>query len=253
MLRLLCCCFVSSDSLGERQPLLQPGSPSEVTEAESARRAPSAHNGKPDAPIVKRSGKLVMRRVNVPELDHRFTDMAEIFNEQQAHYEAMVGHIRKLKQSCDITDVDNLAVAECIGALRKEHETTYRVSLKMKGYDFSLILDPVGPEGETEEEPLPLALQRAQNEFRGISDSAKATVSKGAKLLQLMDWLLRSNSQMVEQVKGAAETYQEQGRLNDNLEENIKEVRRAKELSQRYRKQADEVYTEAVQIAGIDV
>uniref|UniRef100_A0A3P9N6Z7 Si:ch73-345f18.3 n=1 Tax=Poecilia reticulata TaxID=8081 RepID=A0A3P9N6Z7_POERE len=150
-------------------------------------------------------------------MDQRFTDMAEIFNEQQEHYEAMVGHIRKLKQSCD----------------------TYRVSLKMKGYDFSLILDPVGPQGETEEGPVPLALQRAQNEFRGISDSAKATVSKGAKLFQLLDWLLRSNSQMVEQVKGAAETYQEQGRLNDNLEENIKEVRRAKELSQRYRKQAD--------------
>ncbi|XP_032437199.1 uncharacterized protein LOC116731515 [Xiphophorus hellerii] len=250
MLRLLCCCCVSSDSLGERQPLLQPGSPSEVTEAESARRPPSAHN---DAPTVKRSGKLVMRRVNVPELDQRFTDMAEIFNEQQEHYEALVGHIRKLKQSCDSTDVDNLAFAECIGTIRKEQETTYRVSLKMKGYDFSLILDPVGPEGETEEEPLPPSLQRVQNEFRGISGSAKATVSKGAKLLQLIDWLLRSNSQMVEQVKGAAETYQEQGRLNDNLEENIKEVRRAKELSQRYKKQADEVYTEAAQIAGIAV
>lgn len=33
--------------LFQRRPLLQPGSPSEVTEAESARRPPSAHNGKP--------------------------------------------------------------------------------------------------------------------------------------------------------------------------------------------------------------
>ncbi|XP_054914785.1 uncharacterized protein si:ch73-345f18.3 [Poeciliopsis prolifica] len=250
MLRLLCCCCVSSRSPSERQPLLQPGPPSEVAEAESARRPPSAHN---DAPTAKRSGKLVMRRVNVPELDQRFTDLAEIFNEQQEHYQAMVGHIRKLKQTYDSADVDNLAFAECIGAMRKEQETTYRVSLKMKGYDFALILDPVSPEGETEEEPLPPRLQRAQNEFRGVSDSAKATVSKGAKLLQLTDWLLRNNSQLVEQVKGAAETYQEQGRLNDNLEENIKEVRRAKELSQRYKKQVDEVYTEAAQIAGIAV
>ncbi|KAM4725336.1 uncharacterized protein FYW61_013535 isoform 2-T2 [Anableps anableps] len=248
MFRLLCCCCVSSDNPSERQPLLQPGSPSEVTEPESARQTPSAHN---NAPTVKRNGKLMMKRVNVAELDQRFTDMAEIFNEQQKHYEAMVGHIRKLKQSCDSTDVDSLAFAECIGKIRKEQETTYRVSLKMKGYDFSLMLDPVGPGGETEEEPLPPRLQSAQNECRGISDSAKATISKGAKLLQLISWLLQSNSQMVELVKGAAETYQDQGRLNNNLEENMKEVRRAKELSLGYRQQAEKVYTEAAQMAGI--
>ncbi|MEQ2177069.1 hypothetical protein GOODEAATRI_000054 [Goodea atripinnis] len=250
MLRLLCCCCVSSDNLSERQPLLQPGSPSEVNEAKSARQAPSADN---DAQTVKRIGKLLMRRLNVPELDLRFTEMAETFNEQQNNYEAMVGHIRKLTQICESTNVDNLAFAECIRKIRKEQETTYRVYLKMKGYDFSLTLDPVGPEGETEDEPLPLSLQSAQNEVRGISDSAKATISKGTTLLQLIDWLLQSHIQMAEQVKGAAETYQEQGRLNNNLEENMKEVRRAKELSQSYRQQVGEVYSVAAQIAGIDM
>lgn len=152
----MCINMRGASLLFQRQPLLQPGLPSEVTEAESARRPPSAHNGKPclrftsalkccmntriffyftlvflpavfvsfvrcpDAPTEKRSGKLVMRRVNVPELDQRFTDVAEIFNEQQEHHEAMLGHIRKLRQSCDSTDVDNPAFAECIGTIRKE-------------------------------------------------------------------------------------------------------------------------------------
>lgn len=234
--------------------------------------------------MVRRTGNLKMRRVNVPELDLRFTEMAETFNEQQEHHEAMVDHIRKLKQSCGSKDVHNLAFAECIGEIRKEHgeektfhskqnekqmvlfllvavislhclliEATHRVSLKMKGYDFSLVLNPVGPEGENEEKPLPLSLQSAQKECRGISDSAKATISKGTALMQLIDWLLRSHHQMAEQVNGAAETYQERGRLNNNLEENMKEVRRAKQLLQGFRQQAGEVYTEAAQIAGIDI
>ncbi|XP_015231966.1 PREDICTED: uncharacterized protein LOC107085868 [Cyprinodon variegatus] len=248
MFRLLCCCCVPSDNLNERQPLLQPVSSAAINGAESARQAPSAHN---DVQTVKRIGKLMMRRVNVTDLDLRFNDMAESFNEQQKHYEAMVEHIRKLKQISGSTNVDNLAFAECIGKIRIEHESTYRVSLKMKGYDFSLVTNPIGPEGENEEKPL--CLQSAQSEVMGLSDRAKATISKGTALIQLIDWLLRGHSQMAEQVKGAAENYQEEGRLCDNLEENMKEVRRAKELSQRYRQQAGEVYNEAAQIAGIGI
>lgn len=132
-------------------------------------------------------------------------------------------------------------------------EDVRRVSLKIKGYDFSLAVDPVGPDDEHEDEPLPPRLQWAQNEIKALSDSAKATISKGTALQELIGWLLRSHSQMAEQVKAAAETYQEQGRLTDNLEENLKEVRRAKELSQRYKKQAADVYTEAAQIAGVSL
>lgn len=124
------------------------------------------------------------------------------------------------------------------------------MSLKIKGYDFSLNVVPVRSEGESEEEPLPPRLRLAQNELKSTSESAKATISKGTTLQELIGWLLRSRDQMAEQVKGAAATYQEQGRLNENLEENIKEVRRAKELSLEYRQQAGEVLTEAAQIAG---
>lgn len=127
------------------------------------------------------------------------------------------------------------------------------VSLKINGYDFSLAVDPVGSDDGNEEEPLPTRLQWAQNEIKALSGSAKATISKGTTLQEVIGWLLRSHSQMAEQVKAAAETYQEQGRLAENLEENLKEVRRAKELSQNYRQQAADVYTEAAQIAGVSL
>ncbi len=129
-------------------------------------------------------------------------------------------------------------------------EAKYRIFLKLKGYDISLSVVPVRSGGESEEEPLPPHLQLAQDEMKGISESAKSTNSKGTTLQELTGWLLRSREQMAEQVKKAADTYQEQGRLTENLEENMKEVRRAKELSLGYRQQAGEVFTEAAQIAG---
>lgn len=55
---------------------------------------------------------------------------------------------------------------------------------------------------------------------------------------------------MAEQVKGAAVTYQEQGRLVENLEGNIKEVVRAKELSMEYRQKAGKIFIEAADLAG---
>lgn len=247
MLRFLCCCCFSDDNYSsERQPLLRPR-PTEDNGAESARQTRPAHS---DAQTIKRIGRLVIRRVCVPELDQRFSDMAETFNEQQERYESMVQHIRNLQRSCNCIRNDTLGLAECVGKIRDENEAIYRVSLQMKGYDFSLSVVPVGSEVKSEEKLLPLHLQRAQNELKGTSENAKATISKGTTLQELIGWLLRSQDQMAEQVKGAGETYQEQGRLNENLEENIREVRRAKELSQSYRQQAGEVLTEAAEIAG---
>lgn len=129
-------------------------------------------------------------------------------------------------------------------------EAKYRISLKIKGYDFSLDVVPVGFGGGSEEEPMPPHLRLAQDELKGTSESAKATISKGTTLQEMIGWLLRSKDPMAEQVKGAAATYQERGRLNENLEENMKEARRAKELSLGYRQQAGAVLTEAAEIAG---
>lgn len=122
--------------------------------------------------------------------------------------------------------------------------------MKLDGYDFSLSVVPLGSAGGRTEEPLPPHLKLAQGEFKDASDSAKATISKGTAIQELIGWLLRSTDQMAEQVKGAAATYQEQRRLSDNLERNVKEVRRAKDLSQAYRQTATQVLSEVAELAG---
>lgn len=119
----------------------------------------------------------------------------------------------------------------------------------MKCYDFSLSISPVGVD-ESKIKTVPLRLQLAQDEFMGTSEHAKATISKGTTLQELIGWLLRSKDQMTKQVKGVAPSFQEQGRLSENLEENLREVKRAKDLSMKYRQQAGEVLTEAAKIAG---
>nr|XP_019946159.1 PREDICTED: uncharacterized protein LOC109631721 [Paralichthys olivaceus]XP_019946160.1 PREDICTED: uncharacterized protein LOC109631721 [Paralichthys olivaceus] len=249
MPQLLCCC-VSSPNSGddERQPLLQPRT-SDLNEAGSARQIPAACS----AQTVRRIGRLVMRRVNVPELDQRFSEVAEIFNEQQQSYEALVRHISSLRQNCDCAHSDTLGIADCVGKIREEHQATYKVSLKMNGYDFSLNVVPVGLDGECEEESLPRRLKLAQEELRGTSESARATISRCTTLHELFNWLLRNRDQKAEQVKGAAPSYQEQGRLSENLEENMRNVRRAKEMMAEYKQRAGEVLTEAAHIAGANL
>lgn len=112
---------------------------------------------------------------------------------------------------------------------------------------------PLKSAEENEEEPQPPHLKLAQGEIKVVSDSAKATISKGTALQEMIAWLLRTQGQMAEQVKRDATTFQEQGRLSGNLEENMNEARRAKELSLEYRKEAGEVFTEVAQIAGAKV
>lgn len=75
----------------------------------------------PDGQAVRRIGRLVMRRVGVPELDKRFSDVAESFNEQFEHYEAMVRHIHNVRQVYGCNHSDGLTLAECVGRMRDEH------------------------------------------------------------------------------------------------------------------------------------
>lgn len=57
----------------------------------------------------------------MPELDQRFSDMAETFNQQQERYEVMVRHIRNLRQIYGCNHNDGLALTECLGKIIQEH------------------------------------------------------------------------------------------------------------------------------------
>lgn len=120
--------------------------------------------------------------------------------------------------------------------------------MRLNGYDFSLCVVPVRT--VCENESVPYSLQRAIDGVQDISENAKATISKGTALQELVGWLLRSKDQMAAQVEGAAETFQEQGRLTENLKENMNEVLRAKQLSMEYRQKAGQLFIEAADIAG---
>ncbi|XP_037119252.1 uncharacterized protein si:ch73-345f18.3 [Syngnathus acus] len=241
MLRCLCtCCLPKENSDNERQPLMRP-STTESHGVESARLT------RPVNVDAQHTGRLVMRRVCVPETDLRFSNVAETFNELQERYESMVRHIRNLQMNCGCTHNDHLTISECVGKIREENRDKFKVSLKMKGYDFSLSVDPVDSDGAL----IPPTLRLVQEDLKCASENSKAAISKGAILQELIGWLLRSKDKIAEQVKKVAETYQEQGRLNENLENNMKEVSRAKELSLKYRQHAEEVLTQAAQIAGV--
>ncbi|XP_077599110.1 uncharacterized protein LOC144214531 [Stigmatopora nigra] len=247
MLRCFCsCCFPKEHCANERQPLLScQSNPPQPSGPESARRTRPLNND------VEPTGRLVMKRVCVRELDLRFSDVAETFNELQERYEAMVRHIGNLQKNCGLAHNDRLLISESIGKIRKEHGENYVVSLKMKGYDFSLSVVPVNPNPEDNTFGLPPALKLAQENVKCASENTKATISKGTTLQEMIDWLLRSKVKIAERVEKVAETYQEKGRLDENLEKNMKQVRKAKELSMKYRELAGEVLTEAALIAGV--
>lgn len=57
----------------------------------------------------------------MPELDQRFSELAETFNEQHEGHEAMVRHIRNVRQIYGCNHNDSLALAECVGKIREEH------------------------------------------------------------------------------------------------------------------------------------
>ncbi|XP_046874680.1 uncharacterized protein si:ch73-345f18.3 isoform X2 [Hypomesus transpacificus] len=247
---LFCCCpfLAPSENNNERQALLQPSTTprnQEDVKPESARQIRPAHC---DTQTQSRSGRLALRLVCVQELDQRFSDTAETFNEQQERFEVMTQHIIKLRQAFGCNHDNSLSLTECVKRIIEENNR-YRITVQIKGYDFSLTVVPLSSETEPDLS-LPPRLRLAQEVLKGVSKSAKATVASGTKLKELTGWLLRSEERMAEQVRQAAPTYQEQCRLEENLKETMQEVRRAKELSLGYRKQAGEVLSEAAQIAG---
>lgn len=63
----------------------------------------------------------MMRRVGVPDLDSRFSDMAETFNEQFEQHETMVRHIKNVRQVYGCNHGDDLTLAGCVGRMRDEH------------------------------------------------------------------------------------------------------------------------------------
>ena len=62
-----------------------------------------------------------MRRVGLSELDQRFSDVAETFNEQREHYEALARCVAHLRQSYGCSHDNALLLSDCVNKIRDEH------------------------------------------------------------------------------------------------------------------------------------
>lgn len=120
---------------------------------------------------------------------------------------------------------------------------THHVRLQMRGYDFTLEVTP--------EEDVPEKLKRTQENVRELCQAVKASVSVSTMLQEMIDWLLKSEETLTQQVREAATTHQDKQRLGGNLRENLQEVRRAKELSPHYREKAGKLLNEAALLSGV--
>ncbi|XP_051948752.1 uncharacterized protein si:ch73-345f18.3 isoform X2 [Xyrauchen texanus] len=189
---------------------------------------------------VQRTGRFTARHVGVPDLDQRFTDVAETFNKQQENYNNMKEKLQTIasRYNCQTND----SLSQSLERIKEEHDQ-HHISLEVKGYDFLLV---VRPEAE-----IPEKLKRTQENIGELSKAAKAVISVGTKLNEMIDSLLKAKENMTKQIEDAESQHQERKRLEDNLKENIREAKRAKELSPKYKDEAGELLKEVARLSGI--
>nr|XP_015213630.1 PREDICTED: uncharacterized protein LOC107078710 isoform X2 [Lepisosteus oculatus] len=222
---LFCCCScpAQAENPAERQPLLQP---------QSARQFRPERHG-------EKCGRCVVKLVGVPELDRSFVDIADTFNRQQEGHQAMTQSVRQLKSSAGGGPGSSLS--DCLEQMKKEHGAC-NISIQMKGYDFSLVVQPDATSAK---------LLEAQEQVRRASQGSKSVAAAGTKLQEMISSVLQGEALLSRRVKEASQTYQEQVRVEANLRDNLLEVRRARELSAQYRKEAGALLNEVAQLAGI--
>ncbi|KAK7139519.1 hypothetical protein R3I93_016604 [Phoxinus phoxinus] len=229
-LNMGCCC--SSPAGDEREPLLQSNS---KPETESARQSRPAANDSDE-----KTGRFTARHVGVNDLDERFNDVAETFNKQQEHYETMKNKLQTVanRYKCPTND----SLTQCLKKVKEEHENCH-ISLEVKGYDFTLMV--------RSEAEIPTDLKMTKDNITELSKATKAIISVATKLQEMIDWLLKKEDSMNTQVEATDNNHQDKKRLLDNLKENLREARRAKETSPKYRKEAGNLLNEAAVLSGI--
>ncbi|KAI7799231.1 hypothetical protein IRJ41_020606, partial [Triplophysa rosa] len=225
------CCFSSRSEDEEREPLLQSKN---QNQPESARSRPTANDTR------QKTGSFTARHVDVPDLDLRFKDVAETFNKQQENYKQMKEMLRCISHRYQLSTNDSLS--QCLKKMKEEHDQPY-ISLEVKGYDFTLVV--------RSEAEIPDRLKRTQEDITELSKAAKGVMSVGTKLQEMIDSLLQAEEGITRQVEEAQSSHQERKRLVDNLKENLREAKRAKELSPKYRNEAGDLLKEVAQLSGI--
>ncbi|KAM8946441.1 uncharacterized protein RCH25_049733 [Pelodytes ibericus] len=214
------CCCCSNPSKEERKPF-----------------ARSLNNPK-QVKVLKKGDKLVVKHVNVPNFDNKFSLVTDLYNDQVENYEIMTHCASKL-----IGTNASSSLTGFIQAL-KEINSNCDISVKMEGYNFSLILN--------EKEDLPESLKEAQELIRRLSRATKLVIGNQTKFSEMAFSILQIKTQMAEEIKQTNLSYLDQVRLEDNFEENIQNIDTAKQLSMEYAEEANNVLREIACIAGLN-
>ncbi|KAK6491182.1 hypothetical protein HHUSO_G5932 [Huso huso] len=233
-----CCCFCPNEARttstqAERQPLMQ---------SKSARQLRRSNPHSTANDVTQKHGRFIAKHVEVPELDQRFIDIADTFNQQAEHHQAMGGCLERLKASYQCAAGSTLA--DCLQRMRDEH-SAFNIAVQMQGYNFSVVVKP--------ESAPDIKLQEAQELMKNLNQASKSIAAASTKLQEMITSALHSEMEITHRVKEAKRPYQEQIRVEANLKENFQEVKRIKQLSSQYREEASSLLNEMARLAGISL
>ncbi|XP_068120542.1 uncharacterized protein [Hyperolius riggenbachi] len=217
----LCCCCCEEGTEEETTPL------------------PVSAKPPKQAKVLEKYDLLVVKKVDVAEYDERFSDIAELYNQQVKNRQTMTDCLSKLR---DISGSNTLT--GCFQALRTKY-SSYDPQIKMTGYKFSLAVK--------ESDDLPEELQEAQELTKNLSLATKLLIGSQTKLDGMVFSVAQEKSEMESKIKQTHLGYLDQIRLIENLEDNIRNINSAKQFSKDYDKEATGVLEEIATITGAAV
>ncbi|XP_077314801.1 uncharacterized protein LOC143935066 [Lithobates pipiens] len=189
--------------------------------------------------VLEKGQMLLVKKVDVPEYDEKFSEIAELYNKQVEHHNIM-NHC--LAQLNNVSGSHNLG--SCIETLKTQY-SSFDPKIKMEGYNFSLTTQTT--------ENLPEALQESQELVTQLSRAVKLLMSTQTKLGGMVFSVPQDKSEMESKIKEVNTGYLDQIRLVENLQENTRNIDKAKKHSKEYEEEARSLLTEIANISGISL
>uniref|UniRef100_A0ACB8ELA3 Uncharacterized protein n=2 Tax=Sphaerodactylus townsendi TaxID=933632 RepID=A0ACB8ELA3_9SAUR len=225
MASCICCCFpCESESPSEREPL-------------NTQRSRQHHQDTRQDLTSK--GEIFFKRVNVPDIDTMFADIAKTFNKKQVDYLAIKEAIQGLKEIYSCSPACSLSI--CIEKIQQKN-SDFGVQVHMEGYRFWLT---------TKKKEVPEKLEQALRQVGELNRATIGVISTETQLQEMICSVLQSQDKMEERVKDANLEYLDWIRLHGNLRENIDKISLVKQQSKKYVEEANIVLSEMSKSANL--
>ncbi|XP_060108525.1 uncharacterized protein LOC132581335 [Heteronotia binoei] len=222
-----CCCFpcASSESSSEREAL----------NTQHSRQC--YEDTRKD--LTSKGEALSFKRVNMPEVDTIFADIAKTFNKSQADYWAIQEAILGLKENYSCSPACSLSV--CVEKIQQENGDC-GVQVHMEGYRFWLT---------AKKKEVPKKLKLALQQVGELNRATIGVMSTKTQLQEMICSVLQSQDKMAERARDANFEYLDWIRLQGNLRENIEKINLVKKHSKKYVEEANNVLSEMSKSANL--